>query len=72
MPSNAAYLLYGKIPVLGWEILYPKTEACIRNQASFGSAERLKDLPLNTNSEPHCSCFDAKALPLPKASSRRN
>jgi hypothetical protein len=37
MPSNAAYLLYGKIPIPTWEIMYPETETCIRSKASFGS-----------------------------------
>jgi hypothetical protein len=37
MPSNAAYLLYGKIPIPGWEIMYPETETSVRNKASFGS-----------------------------------
>jgi hypothetical protein len=45
MPSNAAYLLYGKIPIPSWEIMYPGTETCIRNKASFGSGPQCHPTP---------------------------
>jgi hypothetical protein len=46
MTSNAAYLQYGKIPILGREIPYPRTETGIRNKANLAAAECLKDLAL--------------------------
>jgi hypothetical protein len=46
MTSKAAYLLYGKMPIIGWEIMYPRTETRIRTKPVLAGAECLKDLPL--------------------------
>jgi hypothetical protein len=44
MTSNAAYWQYGKILILGWEIMYPEQKYVFETKPVLAGAERLRDL----------------------------